>query len=387
MKSLACLIFLFSSSLFAQNRNSVPLQTALSFSNKCATGQEVTISAVGDVLLHTALQNQAFNSPQTYNSLWPMMGPLFQKFDVSYANFEGPSAEGLTATGHFEDTGFKPNLNVYTSYPSFNYHPLLVRDLMALGLDVVSTANNHALDRREKGADMTIEAMQKNGLKFTGTHLRGSQNQGWHTLTETKGLRIAWLACTFSTNGIPDKENQVLFCYQDRQKVLNYVHALALDPSISGVIVTPHWGEEYSQSPAKQEIEFGQQLIDAGALAVLGTHPHVIQPWKKYESSISGKEGLIVFSSGNFVNGNFLRVQTQVGLMLGLKLVLDSASNKLKIKSARYLPLVMKRNPYRVEPIFKDENVEPQFSSVWKSMYPQQNRITSREDLFPDECP
>ena len=386
MKWLGLTLFFFSTHLMAQNRAVPPLPSAIEFADKCTAGEEITVSAVGDVLLHMALQNQAFASKNAFQSLWPAMIPIFEKFDVSYANFEGPSAEGLNGAGKLMAEGFKPNPEVYTSFPSFNYHPLLVQDLLASGLDVVSTANNHALDRREKGADMTIEAMQKYGLKFTGTHPRSSQNQGWHTFTETKGLRIAWLACTFSTNGIPDRENQVLACYQDRQKILNYVHALAQDPSIAAVIVTPHWGEEYSLSPAKQEITFGQQLIDAGALAVLGTHPHVIQPWKKYESKISGKEGVIVFSSGNFVSGQFHRIPTQVGLMIGLKLVLDSQSRQLKIKSARYLPLMMKRYPYRVEPIVSDEKVDQQFSSIWNSMYPKQNRITNLENIFPDEC-
>jgi hypothetical protein len=386
MKWLGYTILFLSTTVLAQTRAAIQSQPGIEFSNKCYRGEEVTVSAVGDVLLHAPLQNQAFNHKEAYQSLWPAMVPIFEKFDVSYANFEGPSAEGLAGSGKLINEGFKANPNVYTSYPSFNYHPVLIQDLMASGIDVVSTANNHALDRREKGADMTIEAMLKYGLKFTGTRPRGAQNQGWHTFTETKGLRIAWLACTFSTNGIPDRENQVLACYQDRQKILNDVQALAKDPSISAVIVTPHWGEEYSLAPAKQEIAFRQQLIDAGALAVLGTHPHVIQPWQKYESKISGKEGLIVFSSGNFVSGQFHRVPTQVGLMIGLKLVLDSASKQLKIKTARFLPLMMKRYPYRVEPVLSDEGIGQQFTTIWTSLYPKENRITNLDEMFPNEC-
>ena len=78
----------------------------------------------------------------------------------------------------------------------FNYHPYLVRDLVSSGMDVVSTANNHSLNRREIGADMTTQAMQENGLRYTGTRPASSQNQGWHAITET--------------NGLPDTNNQVL---------------------------------------------------------------------------------------------------------------------------------------------------------------------------------
>lgn len=385
--TLVAVLFFSQISLAQSKRLTVAVNQNLEFSEKCTSGKEVSISAVGDVLLHTALQLQAFQNKNTYKSLWPAMIPVFQKFDVSYANFEGPSAEGMTGTGEQKEKGFKYNSEVYTSYPSFNYHPFLVKDLLDSGIDIVSTANNHALDRRSGGADLTIEAMLQNGLHFTGTKPVGAtEQQGWHTETQVDGLRIAWLACTFSTNGIPDKKNQVLSCYQNKQEVLNYVHALSRDPRYAGVIVTPHWGVEYDHTPAAQEISFGHQLIDAGALAVLATHPHVIQPWEKYRSAITNQDGLIVYSSGNFVSGQFHKIPTQVGLMVGLQLVLDSSTQHLKIKAAKYLPLMMKRAPYRVEPVLNDEKVAPQFSSIWQNMYNSKNRITDLENIFPNEC-
>jgi poly-gamma-glutamate synthesis protein (capsule biosynthesis protein) len=372
----------------AQKRESIPPRQSLEFSDKCSPGSEVTISAVGDVLLHAPLQMQGFHSPQKFQSLWPSMIPIFQKFDVSYANFEGPSAEGMTGSGQKLNNNFQYDSRIYSSYPQFNYHPQLVQDLLHSGLDVVSTANNHALDRRQNGADMTIEAMREYGLRYTGTRpANNSANQGWHAITESNGFRIAWLACTFSTNGIPDRETQVLYCYQNRREVLNYVHALSLDPSISAVIVTPHWGNEYQHAPAPNEIEFGHQLIDAGALAVLATHPHVIQPWEKYVSSVSQKEGLIVYSSGNFVSGQFQKIDTQVGLMVALKLVQDARSRQLKIKTVRYLPLLMKNQPYRVEPVLDDTKVSTAFSNIWRGIYPASNRVGNLGEIFPNECP
>jgi len=361
----------------------------LQFLNECTQGKEITISGVGDILLHAPLQAQAFSSKDTFRSLWPAMIPVFGKFDLSYANFEGPSAEGLTSSGQKigKDGDFTYNSSVYSSYPMFNYHPRLVQDILSSGIDVVSTANNHALDRRAVGADMTTDVMRKIGLPYTGTRPRGAQSDhGWHAVTEKNGFKIAWLACTFSTNGFPDKDNQVLGCYTDTKFIYNYVHALSKDPSIDAVIVTPHWGVEYTHAPAKQEVQFGRTLIDAGATAVIATHPHVIQPWEKYTSKVTGEEGLIVYATGNFVNANFGRVATQVGLMVGIKLVQDARSHKLKIKSARYLPLVMKQRPYRVEPIVDDSQVGGQYSTIWTKMYPAENRISDLSRPFANEC-
>lgn len=364
--------------------------TKVEFSNKCTKGKEITISGVGDILLHGPLQAQAFASKDTFKSLWPAMIPVFNTFDLSYANFEGPSAEGINSSGKKvgKDGDFTYDKNVYTSFPMFNYHPRLVADILASGIDVVSTANNHALDRRQLGADMTTEVMRKQGLPYTGTRPRNDVNNshGWHAITEKNGFRIAWLACTFSTNGFPDSADQVLGCYDDEKFVLNYVHALAKDPSIDAVIVTPHWGVEYTHQPAAKEVKFGRTLIDAGATAVIATHPHVIQPWEKYVSPVTGEEGLIVYATGNFVNCNFGRIPTQVGLMVGLKLVQVKPGEKLKIKAAKYTPLMMKRQPYRVEPVTDDSTVGAQYSSIWKKMYPAENRISDLKHPFGDEC-
>lgn len=91
---------------FAGQFKNSSLSEKLEFKNKCDQGEEVTISAVGDVLLHSPLQQQAFQDQNTYKSLWPKMIPIFKKFAISYANFEGPSAEGLGAAGRKSELGF-----------------------------------------------------------------------------------------------------------------------------------------------------------------------------------------------------------------------------------------------------------------------------------------
>jgi hypothetical protein len=112
----------------------------------------------------------------------------------------------------------------------------------------------------------------------------------------------------------------------------------------------------------------------------------VVQPWEKYASTISGQEGLIAYSSGNFVSGQFHRIPTQVGMLFGLKLVQDPRSRHLKIKTARYLPLMMKRYPYRVEPVLSDGSVAAQFSNIWNNMFHPANRVSDLNQFFPNEC-
>jgi poly-gamma-glutamate synthesis protein (capsule biosynthesis protein) len=304
--------------------------------------QRVTVAAVGDVLLHAPLQRQASSRPEAFQSLWSQVTPFLQQADVAYANLEGPVAAGLTHRGKtVPDPGTVFDNAVYTSYPLFNYPNQLLTDLKASGIDVVSTANNHALDRGAEGVRRTLAALAAAGLPYTGTRLGRDDETPWFALTEAKGFHIAWLACSFSTNGIPDGQKQVLDCYKDKELVLAIVRALAEQPNVSAVMVTPHWGMEYMEQPLAQERALGRALLDAGATAVLGSHPHVPQPWEKHTTP-DGREGLILYSLGNFVSGQFHRLHTRASLLAWLTLE-GLPGQKLRLVSASYEPLEMKR--------------------------------------------
>ena len=176
---------------------------------------------------------------------------------------------------------------------SFNFHPSVVGDLKSVGFDVISTANNHSMDRGQLGVDRTIEAFREYKLPFTGTRKRGESPKRWSTITKARGMSIAWLACSFSTNGLPDRKKQVLHCYRQTDEILSEIKALSADPKIDAVFLTPHWGEENWHRPGARQKKLGRQAIEAGALAVFGAHPHVLQPWEKVKTK-DGQEGLIV---------------------------------------------------------------------------------------------
>lgn len=354
-------------------------QSALKYSEACSPEENIEIVAVGDVLLHAPLQVQATKNPERFVSLWSQMLPIFDRSDLVYANLEGPVAPGVLRSGQeVPDPGFVYDGRVYSSYPQFNYHPFLVEDLKRSGVDVVSTANNHALDRHSLGANRTIEQLEKNGLPFTGTQKMGESGKPWYAITEVKGRRIAWLACTFSTNGIPDRQNQVLPCYKDPKRLLGMVSQLARDPNIDAVIVTPHWGVEYQHKPHESQVWLGHQLIEAGATAVIGTHPHVVQPWEKYVAK-DGREGFIIYSTGNFVSYQ-QEIAKRTSVLVQLNLVAPRGGGKMKIRGVQYLPLFMghSRNSLEVTPILQfDSSVPSQALAIWKGFYNDNQRISS----------
>lgn len=357
----------------------VPAATGpLRFTDACRAGTKVTIAAVGDVLLHGGLQKQAYASPEGFSSLWKGVQPLFARTDLSYANLEGPCADGHTASGTSRDPGLVFDGRVYSSYPQFNYHPSLIGALKGAGFDVVSTANNHALDRRGRGADRTIENLVTAGMPFTGTKPSTNMDAPWHAITEANGVRIAWLACTYSTNGIPDTKQQVLHCYEDRRELLSTISALRDQPDVDAVIVTPHWGNEYQHTPAAQEKKLAHDMLDAGAIAVLGGHPHVVQPWEKYTTS-DGREGFVIYSLGNFVSGqNGLAKRSALVLYLGLT---KGADGKVTVNGVRHAPIQMNPSPWTAT-YARGESL-----ALTTRILGEWNRIGADEDLVTNpEC-
>lgn len=311
----------------------------MTFGAGCKPGKRVTIAAVGDLLFHKSLLRQAFHRRAGFAPFWRPMKAVLADADIAYANLEGPAVHGVAAGGRrVRDPGWRIDYRVYgyrLPNLSFNYHPSLLDDLVKSGFDVVSTANNHALDRGALGIDRTIENLKDAGLAFTGTKSRQDVDRPWSVITKAGGVSVAWLACTYSTNGIPDRASQVLDCYKQREAVLAEVERLATDPAVDAVILTPHWGYENSRNTNAKQRKLAREVLDAGATAIIGAHPHVLQPWEKHTSP-DGREGLIVYSLGNFIS-NQRRTPQRVGQMALVELV-KPATGKAQVSAAGYIP-------------------------------------------------
>lgn len=267
----------------------------------CEARESIVVAAVGDLLIHHELQIQATKAPERFRVLWAGVEDLLRAADLTYANLEVPLAAGVLKSGEeVADPGLVFDRKVYTAYPRFNVHPSMAEDLVKSGVDVVSTANNHALDRGALGADKTLAALDAAGLKHTGTRARGDAGP-WHAVTTIKGFSVAWLACTMHTNMIEDDAGQVLRCFDEPERVADEVRTLAKAKGIDAVIVTPHWGKEYTPTPTKQQQEFARKWAEAGAAAIVGNHPHVLQPWELITTK-DGREVLVAYSLGNFVS-------------------------------------------------------------------------------------
>ncbi|GGL63650.1 CapA family protein [Wenxinia marina] len=290
--------------------------------NPCADGRRVTAAFVGDVLLHSPLQRQGY--AEGFGPMWAAAEPFLSEADLAVANLEGPVAAGIRRSGgQGVDPGAVFDNLVHTSYPMFNYHASVLPALSAAGVDVVTTANNHALDRFSAGADATIAAVAAAGLGLTGTIRAGAERTFATSVPGDLG-EIVLLSCTFSTNGVPDAEDQVLGCYSD--ETLSLIRLQAARPEVAGVIVLPHWGVEYVHSPLAIDRALAARFVAAGAVAVIGTHPHVIQSW----DVMRGPAGQVpvVYSTGNFVSGQ-PGLARETGALVRLELCMAGGGDDL----------------------------------------------------------
>lgn len=346
--SLALVLALAASAARAEGYESCRpvFQAAPPAINPCADSARVSMAFVGDVLLHSPLQRQGY--ARGFDTVWGAATPFLRGADLAVANLEGPTAPGLRrGGGQGADPGPVFDGSVYTSYPLFNYHPSVLPALRAAGVDLVSTANNHALDRFSAGADATIRELAAAGLPHVGTIPAGAAATFAH-VAPTRIGNIAFVACTYSTNGIPDRQGQVLQCHAHREALLGLVSAYARRGDIAGVIVLPHWGIEYTSSPASQDRALARALVAAGATAVIGTHPHVVQSWEM----VPGGAGTVpvIYSTGNFVSGQ-PGLDRQTGMLARLELCRSRPSadmghalrRRVSVASAGWVALYMAR--------------------------------------------
>ena len=158
-----------------------------------------------------------------------------------------------------------------------------------------------------------------------------------NTFAGVREHKLAWIACSFSTNGLPDPSQQVLGCWDDEAELAREIAALRATPGIDAVIVTPHWGEEYTANPSRAQRDLAKRLLDAGATMILGSHPHVLQPWEKYKTR-DGRETFVIYSLGNFVSGQAqLARRSTILLYVGL----TRTTTGVVINGVSYVPLIM----------------------------------------------
>lgn len=247
---------------------------------------ELSLVMVGDVLLHTPLQDSGLQPDGSYNydHFFTHTKDLISQADLALVNQEvilGGTELGLSG------------------YPAFN-GPFEVGDaLVKAGFDVVCHATNHALDKGETGLLNCLNFWESTYPQIAVLGIHDSQeSQDNLYLYEQDGVKIAILDYTYGTNGIDLPEPYMVDLLEEDQVIADLDRANQL---ADFVIVTPHWGTEYTHEPSEEQDYWTELFLEHGVDLVLGTHPHVIQPVEWVEDD-QGNRMLVYYSLGNFIN-------------------------------------------------------------------------------------
>ncbi|MFC4598020.1 CapA family protein [Cohnella hongkongensis] len=257
--------------------------------------REATLMAVGDIMVHMPQLPAYYDKPSDSYDLRPWFSqvmPVLEQGDWVVGNLETPIAG--------KDLKF-------TGFPRFNAPDELAEAIKYAGIQLVSTANNHSLDRGVPGVQRTLSTVRKIGLVPYGTS-ESEADRRRSVIEERNGIRMGFLAYTYGTNGIPipaGKEYAVNLIDPD---VIKREIAELREAGADVVTVSLHFGVEYQRMPNSDQTALAEELVKAGADLILGSHPHVVQPYEEIavaaEESFDGapRTGIVIYSLGNFIS-------------------------------------------------------------------------------------
>ena len=263
--------------------------------------QQLKLLFVGDLMQHQAQIDAAQRSDGSYD------------YTHCFSLVEERISSADLAIGNLEVTlGGEP----YRGYPQFSAPDEYLYALRDAGFDILTTANNHSLDRRRRGLERTLTLIDSIGLVAVGTYRDESdRQQRYPLLIEKNGIRVAFLCATYGTNGIGTTPPNIVNSLNRTELAKDIQKARAMHPD--AIIAMLHWGTEYQQSPNTEQRDLARWLINEGVDHIIGSHPHVVQPIEFIESNQYPTRHAIVYSLGNYVS-NMSITHGDVGLITEL---------------------------------------------------------------------
>lgn len=269
--------------------------------------KRMSIVMVGDALIHGAIYmdasvNKTYNANDKYNfsKMFNYIKPLISKYDLKYYN-----QESIIGGGNPQH------------YPRLNSPDAIGEDLLSIGFNLVSLANNHSFDQNESGLVHSLEFWKKH---VNDAHTAGSYSsfdeRDEIPIYEQNDIKYAFLSYTIPTNGLsaPQGKEYYVNVYSDEQVSKDVKKAREKGAEV--VMVAMHWGVEYTHVPNEEQKKVAKYLSDLGVDIVIGSHPHVIQPMEYVGNT------LVIYSLGNFIAAQrVLGEEKSVGLMVGTDIV------------------------------------------------------------------
>lgn len=240
----------------------------------------VTFLFGGDVMFDRAIA-QTFLAKGLPTIFEKLGNRVFWGTDAGLVNLEGPISDFPVANNNSPDNLF------------FHFPPAAREALRFLKVNAVSLANNHSGNAGREGVETTRELLQSVSIQTIG----GPGTVDIARVGEFRGQTLTlYVIGVQALQAVPDISELIAGYTRDANH---------------RVIIFPHWGIEYEPTHGARQATLAHAWIDAGADAVIGSHPHVVQDTEVYR----GRP--IIYSLGNFVFDQMFSPTTQQGLLVG----------------------------------------------------------------------
>jgi len=287
----------------------------------------INIAAIGDAMCHSPNYKAAYNaSTGEYD---------FSRFFTNISTYT--SSADLTI-GNLETT-FAGKARGYSGYPTFNTPSTFGNALKDIGIDVLSTANNHSMDKGYNGVVSTLDTLDELSISHTGTY-RSIEEQNQILVKDVNGIKIAFLAFTYGTNGMPIPSGKEYCINLIDKDLMKQQIDLAKAEEVDLICASMHWGVEYQRKQNAEQEDLATFLFENGVDIIFGSHPHVLQPMEKRTITLADgttKDGFVIFSLGNFIS-NQNDEYTNDTVILNLQ-VTKHSDGTITIDEATYIPV------------------------------------------------
>jgi poly-gamma-glutamate capsule biosynthesis protein CapA/YwtB (metallophosphatase superfamily) len=238
----------------------------------------VSIVAGGDLMADQGVASFI----QTYgaNAVLAGVEPLLSHADLAFVNLESPLSDKGTRQA-WKDVTFEGD-------------PRMAPALASAGVDVVTMANNHAMDYGGAALLDTISRLKRVHVAVVGAGASATAALA-PAIIERHGIKVAFLGYSdvLPAGYVAGSGPGIAPARSDMTKVIDDIRAAKAKADF--VVVAFHWGVEYDQTPNPDQVAEGHAAIDAGADLVMASHPHVLEGVEAYHG------GLIAYSLGDFV--------------------------------------------------------------------------------------
>jgi poly-gamma-glutamate capsule biosynthesis protein CapA/YwtB (metallophosphatase superfamily) len=318
---------------------------------------KLTVEVNGDLLIHSLVWERALQDGHGNYDFSPMLReirPYIKRADLAICHVETPMSP-------------RPP----QGYPVFNSPTQLARAIKDTGWRICDTASNHSVDLGQYGIDQTGRALDHAGVLHTGS-FPSPAAQRRIVMVRVKGIKIAFLAYTEMTNGIPLPHPwSVNLAHVD---AVRRAARAARRQGAQVVIVNFHWGDEYVSHPSPFQLSTAGALVrDPDITAIVGQHVHVVQPIER----VGGK--LVVFGEGQLLSNQSAAccpLQTEDGMMVFLHIVVNG--KHAKVASVSYMPTWNRHPDYTVLPIGDALRRHEAPADVLRSSYDRTTRTVGR---------